>query len=63
MEEVLEAFSGSVMMTVNIQEVIDGTASVYVNIIIVIVCVCVALSLIVIAFVLFLLVKNGIMVF
>lgn len=58
LEEVLEAFSGSVMMTVNIQEVIDGTASVYVHIIIVIVCVCVALSLIVIAFVLFLLVRT-----
>ena len=58
LEEVSKEFSGSVLQTVNIEEVIDGTASVYVSIITIIVCVCVVLSLIVIAFVLFLLVRT-----
>ena len=58
LEEVSKEFSGSVLLTVDIQEVIDGTASVYVGIITVIVGVCAVLGLIVITFVLFLLVRT-----
>lgn len=51
-------FEGSVNMTINIDSMIDGTASVYISLMAIIVIAILALSAIIIAFVLYLLVRT-----
>lgn len=57
-EEISERFSGDVYMTVNVEAVISGTASVYVSLMTAIVAGILLLSAVVIAFVLYLLVRT-----
>ena len=56
-EDIVERLKDRVLRTVNVREVIDGTASVYVSVITVIVIAILCLSLAVIVFVLYLLVR------
>lgn len=57
-EDIVERLKDRVLRTVNVREVIDGTASVYVSVITVIVIAILCLSLAVIVFVLYLLVRT-----